>query len=419
MRATHVVVVLMFASLAAACSDDPTGVDVPVFVADAAQGRLAFVDSCSGCHASGDGLDLSFFGFSDTTIVRRAVAHVDTATALNIVAHIRTLGEPVVHRDDRIFQPGGGMVSSDVAFAERLFGHDAWPAGLTTGQLAAIDPRDVRMAVPMPVWSDEERNIDWMPDEALPDAILDFAGSAARGAIAGYRAAPTVENLGRAVVALRNADRNMANPGAPCVFDDPARVDYEACFQARRWTSSLVAQHMIRHGMTEPISSTLHDTWWDVGNAARKSRNADQPIDNALLNWASWMVLGWSFDPGRHASTYTGGALSRGGLVRHATFVALRSQVSRARGAASPYEDARQAIRFAPAAWAHQVALFGLRHLLERQAGGDRPTRAEPVASAIQSMERAVIEAKRKLTGQQLAEIEALAGKVLEALTSD
>src|SRR5438128_3225954 len=47
-------------------------------------GQIAFEQSCSPCHASRDGFDLAMFGFTDTTIIRRAVKHVDTATARRI-----------------------------------------------------------------------------------------------------------------------------------------------------------------------------------------------------------------------------------------------------------------------------------------------------------------------------------------------
>ena len=116
------------------------------------------------------------------------------------------------------------------------------------------------------------------------------------------------------------------------MFDDPTQVDHRECFELRRWTATLVAQHMLRHGMTDPIHSVLHDTWWDVGNAARKARQSDVRLENDEMNWASWMYLGWIFDPGRHPSVYTGSGLSRIGLPRHATFVALKSLVSRREG---------------------------------------------------------------------------------------
>lgn len=410
--------VVAIALVAAACGDDPLGAgaepDIPV--GDAALGRLAFSAKCAGCHASADGLDLAFFAFSDTTIIRRAVAHVDTATARDIVAHVRSLATTHVDRNLRLFQPGGRMTAGDAAFAVALFGSDAWPAGMTTSQLRAIDPRDVALAIPMPLWSVEEGNTDWMPDTPLPDGILDYRGSLVRAAIAGYRAAPTRENLARAVTALRTADRRADNPAAPCLLTDSLRVEYERCFQVRRWTSSLVAQHMIRYGVDDAMDASIHDVWWDVGNVARKSRQGGHSIDNAVLNWASWMVLGWTFDPGGHPTVYTGGGAARLGLPRHATFIALRSQVSRVAGRDLPYEDVRQAIRFAPAAWAYDVAHFGFRHLEERQQAGDLPRSAQDRADAHMAITRALADLKRKVPAHQYAAVATMADRLVPLL---
>lgn len=386
---------------------------------DATLGRAVFAAECAICHASGDAFDLAFFAFADTTIIRRAVAHVDTAAARDIVAHVRALGVQPVARDLRLFQPGGRVAASDVAFATELFGADAWPRSLTSAALAAIDPREVAVSVVMPEWSNELENLDWMPDRPVPAPLLDSAGGLARTALAAYRAMPTAPNLTRAVTALRRADRARGDPDAPCLFDDPARVNYETCFQVRRWTSSLVALHFMRYGTPSVVEAPLHDVWWDVGNAARKSgeeRRDGGAIDNRVQNWAAWMYLGWSFDPSRHPSVYTGGGLRNLGLDRHATFVALRSQVARRAGTHDPYLDAHQAIRFAPAAWTHDVAIFGFTHLLERLDAGDSPDRGEATTRAADGVRMAVTDAFRKLPLDSRPAIRALADRILAAL---
>ncbi|HEX9108963.1 MAG TPA: hypothetical protein VF832_17070, partial [Longimicrobiales bacterium] len=175
---------LVLACIAAACHSTDS-VSPGRHAGDAVRGSAAFAASCSGCHASGDGHDLAFFNFTDTTIIRRAVKHVDTLTAYDIVAHIRALGVRPASETVRLFQPGDEVLAGDVAFATRLFGADAWPAALTSAGLAAIDPKTVEVAVPFPHWSDEHANTDWMPDSALPASILDDQGQAARAAIAG------------------------------------------------------------------------------------------------------------------------------------------------------------------------------------------------------------------------------------------
>jgi hypothetical protein len=409
---------LALASLALiACADSATSLDPAIAAANPVLGEVAFQQSCSGCHASGDGFDLKTFGFSDTTIIRRAVHHVDTATARNIVAYIHSLSAPPNKADLRLFQPGGTPLAGDVEFAVALFGRDAWPADMTTARLVSIDPREVQVAVKLPTWADEQSNLDWMPDTPLPAGILDYSGGMARAAIAGYDAAPTADNLVRAVNAIRNADRAALNPAAPCMLEDTTRVKYRECFEVRRWTSTLVALYMLRNGMHTVLTGRMQDVWWDAGNAARKSR-ADRtvPIANVDQNWATWMFLGWSFDPSLHSSSYTGGGFRQVGLMRHATFVALKSEVSRPRNSMSVDEDLLNAAKFAPASWAHASVSFGLRHLDERLKGGERPTASDQIATAVSQVNAALAEANRKVSPVERAQLEALAKPVLSAL---
>ncbi|HEX9755327.1 MAG TPA: hypothetical protein VGA42_06450 [Gemmatimonadales bacterium] len=403
-------------ALVAGCSDSPSAPpDLPRF--DPVLGRAAFDQACARCHASQDGFDLAFFSFTDTTIIRRAVAHVDTATARHIVAYVRTLQTPHEAETTRLFQPGGSPLASDLEFALALFGRDAWPAELTSADLAAIDPLMVRIAVPLPVWSDEQSNLDWMPDQPPPQAIMDYAGGLAAAAVAGYRAVPTQDNLRRAVAALRLADRALANPAAPCLLDDSVRVDYRQCFELRRWTSTLVAQHMLPYGIAASLGADVHDIWWDVGNAARKSRaDRTQPVGHAIENWATWMFLGWSFDPSRHPSVYTGGGFRQLGLSRHATFIALRSQVARPRHSPNVYDDLVHAVRFSPASWTTSATTFALRHLLERLQQGDRPQRPEQIEEAKVEVAMALVEASRKVPAADRPALEAMAQEVLAAL---
>lgn len=333
-------------------------------------GRTAFVESCAPCHASRDGFDLAYFGFPDTAVARRATPHVDPKTAVDIAAFIVSIPVSGVPRGTRPFQPGGVVMSSDVAFAELAFESDAWPAGWSTEDLRAVDPLRVRVAVPLPRWSEEATNLDWMPDKPLTEGLLGYAAGRVESALTRYYASRTWESLGRAVAALRVADRDPASADSPCRRE---AIESERCFETRRWTASLVAQHMVRESREEPVHPLLHDAWWDVGNAARLSLRAGTPVDRAVENWASWMLLGWIFDPGRHASIYTGSALMRLELPRHATYVALRSEVARPPGSIAPYLDARNAARFAPAHWAFHATRFALVHLVERLDSGDAP----------------------------------------------
>jgi hypothetical protein len=418
MSATRLVPALLGLAILAGCSDS-NAVDSATIKPDPAAGQFAFEQSCSTCHSSHDGFDVKTFGFSDTTIVRRAVKHVDSATARSIAAYIRGLNAPQIDQSVRLFQPRGAALTSDVDFANALFGQDAWPANLTTAQLAAIDPRNVQVAIQLPRWADENSNMDWMPDNPLPAGILNYSGSAAAAAIAGYDAAPTKENLVRAVAAIRNADHAVANNDAPCLLEDTIRVRYRECFETRRWTSTLVANFMLRNGVDASLGAGLQDVWWDVGNAARKSRNdKTAAVDNAVQNWAAWMFLGWSFDPSQHSTTYTGGSFMQLALPRHATFVALRSQVARPKNSMSVYEDAVNAVKFAPTGWATAVASFGLKHLNERLTAGDGPTAADQVALAKTQVSSLLTESSKKVSAADRAKLDILAQPVLAALAS-
>ena len=399
-----------------ACSDSKNPVDSSVHLGDPVLGRMAFEQSCSGCHASKDGFDLKTFGFMDTTIIRRAVKHVDTATARNIVAYVRTIAAPRIEETVQLFQPTSVTLASDMAFATALFGKDEWPSNLTTSGLLAIDPRRVAVAIKMPIWSDERSNLDWMPDFEIPSTILDYNNGLARNAIAIYRGNSTRENLTKAVTALRNSDRATANASAPCLLEDPARVRYRECFEVRRWTATLVALHMLRSGSDAHLGGTMHDIWWDVGNAARRSRaDATIPITNPVQNWAAWMYLAWTFDPSLHSTSYTGGAFRELGLSRHATFIALRSEVARPKNSASVYEDYVNAVRFAPSGWTLPVATFALRHISDRLASGDRPSLAS-IATVITQIYSGLNEANKKLPVGDRSKVESLALQVIAAL---
>ena len=410
----------LFLALAACRSEpgvplEPEG-DLPP-PADAVAGRAAFVASCAACHSSRDGFDLAFFGFPDSTIVRRAVFHVDSATARDIAAHVRTVAAPRAGRGTRPFQPGGVVLSGDVEFATRLFGADVWPVDLTAMELRAIDPLEVLVAVPVPRWSVEFDNVDWMPARPLPDAILEARGGAPERALERYYANPSLENLLAAVSGLRMADRDVL-ADAPCARPDGVGpvLDGPACFELRRWTASLAAQHALRFAPAGRLHPLAHDAWWDVGNAARLATEPGNEIEHRVENWASWMLLGWVFEPGRHASVYTGNALVRMALPRHATFVALRSEVARPRGSGAVYADVANAARFAPAPWAFAATRLAYGHLLERLGGGETPAPGEALQEARLQVQAAYASAAPKVTAAQRAELAALRDGILARL---
>lgn len=427
-RAPLAVFVSFLISALAGCSGEPTGLgdppgDPPPPLGDALAGSRAFVESCGTCHSARDGFDVAFFAFPDTTIVRRAVAHVDTSTALDIVAHIRTFDLRGADRSTRVFQPLDVVLGSDLEFAIEAFGADAWPKDLTTDGLLAIDPRGVPVAVQFPIWSVEEANVDWMPELPMDEDLLAFNGQAARVLLDRYYTTRSLDDLAQTVTALRIADRSRDNPDAPCIenpdADDPlALFRPEDCFEARRWSSTLVAQHMLRTGLSMPISPVLHDVWWDVGNAARRAAQRRDDFPNAVENWASWMYLGWSFAPQQHASVYLGIALTRLELPRHATFVALRSQVARGARSVAPFRDARNAALFSPPTWTREALEFGFTHLIERLEAGWRPRAGEQLDEAIVRVEEAYDVAARKLFNIQMDGLRAQRDQILALLAA-
>lgn len=333
--------------------------------ADPVLGLATFKVECAPCHASGDGFDLAFFSFPDSTIIRRALGHVPLSDALNIVAYIRSLGAETMTRRTRLFQPGDRVLADDRVFAERLFGVDAWPADLTPEELLAIDPKTVPVALPLPIWSVEENNVDWMPDLPPDDGILAFNGTGT--AIEAYHQMPTDQRLVTAVNRLRHSVTSPQNSAAPCTFNDDRPVDYEACFQVQRWIASLGAQHMLRTGRESGFHRTVHDAFWDVGQTVRRSivQGRETPA-NGLENWVAWMWTGWIFEPQNHATVYLASGLNARGMMRHATFMTLRSLVARPAESFTPFMDVRNTARFAPDHWAGDATRFALRNLEAR-----------------------------------------------------
>ena len=384
--------------------------------ANAELGRVTFQEECASCHAAGDGFDLAAFSFPDSTIIRRALGHVNELAANDIVAHVRTLQVenlkrfgPVegVDRFSRIFQPGDRQLQSDVDFARTLFGEDVWPSELTSAELALIDPTDIAVALRFPRWSSEESNLDWMPDTPLSEGITSYRPSNSGSKYSSYRVGATLDTyykyrtdhaLRNAVESIRIAERSSANLEAPCLVQFSTLFRPEECFQTRRWTASLIAQHMVRTGQSDPLESFLHNLWWDVGNAARKSISHGNQIDNATENWAMWMHMGWAFAPEMNSSFYLGEGLKRLGLRRHATFVALRSMVARSDGSHHAYRDLRNVVLFAPDHWVTEALKFGYKHLIDQLEQGKLPRRRYDLEVAYEKL----ISTQRNLAARKL-----------------
>ena len=379
------------------------------------RGGLAFNAACASCHSSGDGFDLAFFSFADSTIIRRALKHVDLTTANFIVDWIHSIPAPQHARDERPFQPAQTLLPSDIEFARALFGSDAWPATLTTAQLRALDPLQVPVAIALPRWSVEEANTDWMPDVPLPASILADQDSAPARAIGAYRQVPTLDNLLRAMTALFSAMQRNDSPG-PCHFESRGRVDVTECFNAERWAGSLVAQHMFRAGITTALPDTsFHNMWWETGDAARRAESRGVTLPNANQLRISWMYLGWMFGAANHPTFYMIPGLQTVGLTRHAVWVAMRSMVARPAGGWLEYDDLLNSVRYGYDGWLYASQRFGYRHLLERIQAGDLPPSAR-IADARARVSSAAAEAGARLPAAQRDSLNLLAKAVLDAL---
>ena len=415
-----VILVALVALVPVACSDTagPSGPDGTA-AASIAAGREAFAESCVGCHTSGDAIDLAFFGFADSTIVRRALKHVPERTGRDIAAYVRSLGPASSTRDGRPFQPGGRVLASDMEFAVELFGQDAWPSDLTPAELAAIDPRDVPVAFPLPLWSSEADDTDWLPEEPISDAVLDHdAGSPIVGAprpyLEAYYESHRIEDLVLAVRAATEAVFDKSFAGAPCERMSTGD-DRRACFEALRWIASLAAQHTMRPGSSSDVPPEFSRAWWEVGNLL-EGLGAGTPVSDLELNAAVWRYTGWLFDPAntRHSVGYGTGDLSRLGFPRHSTFHSLRAMVVREETSVVPYDDLREAVTHAPDGWVYDVAKFGYEYLLSRLEAHQYP--GDRLYPRIDVDEALSIVRTRVSDPQQVAEIAALATEVRDRL---
>ncbi|MEO8452074.1 MAG: hypothetical protein ABI647_19950, partial [Gemmatimonadota bacterium] len=385
-------------------------------------GDQAFAQECATCHPSRDGFDLRYFSYTDTNIVRRAVAHVDTATAWRIASYIRTLQTPKVAENTRLFQPGNGLLlPSDTAFAVRLFGSDQWPVTMTRAKLLAINPLTVPIALDLPQWSNEaDKTLEWIPKTALPAAILSFNGNKVKNALATLEATPSAQTLSLAMQAVFNASNDASNPAAPCPYLwRKTPPDYNACFSLHTYASSLGAAYMIRRGLTGFVDQRVHNIWWETGFTAHLSRQAVGPLQVPEARAAAerWFYLGWMFDPVHVQAIYTTGLLRERQRNRLATFVAARSLVARLPGVfdedVNPYVDFAEVALSTPDNWAVNTGTFALNELRRRLQAGDRPPKGTVANEAKAHLNAGMAALARKIGKLPLAPLQTLANQVI------
>jgi hypothetical protein len=147
--------------------DDPSGFS-PVRTSPGAleRGRSYFSEGsrdggpfCARCHAD-SGADLQYYGFSNRSIIERAMFHEFTREeAEDLASYIRTLPVAIVGRPyNPPFQPGGGnalavgagyesVLSDDAAFAVAVFGGPRVPADVAWDFAKDIDTFKLAAAV--------------------------------------------------------------------------------------------------------------------------------------------------------------------------------------------------------------------------------------------------------------------------------
>ncbi|HUF08371.1 MAG TPA: cytochrome c [Rhodothermales bacterium] len=361
----------------AACNDGPVGLEEigdliddileerEIRPPDPVAGKAAFEASCAACHASGDAFDLAYFSFSDFDIVRRGVAHVDTSTAEDIVAFVRSHEVNGVARETPPFQPGERLLVGDRSFWRGLFGTDAWPGTLTVEDLRAIDPREVSAPIRLPTWSSELNELDWMPEMPLPADLLTLESGALASAIETYRGGWAEYNL---IAALTTFRRLTTGPGALCEGEAAVHTYPTECFEARRWISSLAAIHYLRVGSTGPLPFEVAQAFWDTGEAAVSIWARLDRTHNPRLTAALWLYLGFIAAPEGFSERagYLGQHLQTLGYPRLATFTALRRMVGNGPAhleADQRFWDAFLAISRAPNDLAMHVARFAYTYL--------------------------------------------------------
>lgn len=377
-------------------------------------GAAIFAVSCAGCHASRDAMDLAFFAYPDSTVIRRALPHVSRSEAEAVAAYVQTLSPTSGgYRARRIFQPSDEVLSNDAALALRLFGVDLWPefASFGTAALRAVRATDLPVALPMPLWSDEAGTLEWMPEHGILMALP----STSQNKIANYYAARTTDAL---IQVVSDLTWQLENGVGPCVGGNKSVRPVE-CFQGRLWVVNLLGQHLVRNGLFIPADARLLKAWWSLGYSVRQAKLAGQPLPNQDVLWATWMYLGWALEvdqmPFGHNIVYMGEPFIRMGLPRHMVWVALRDVADRPVGDVLAYEFSNYAVEFAPAGdWTYRAMKWACLHLLERLDGGDTPTNKTSAQHWIEY--RALNAAQPKVTFAQYAELQALVAQIVDRL---
>lgn len=344
---------------------------------DPARGAATWVRECAQCHTLNKAWDLSHFQYPDTTITRRALAHVSASDAADIIAHVKALvTADTMTPKRRPFQPGNVVLSSDQEFGVRLFGSDQWPVSLTRAQLLAHDPTRIPIALPLPPWSDEMSGYEWLPGSIATGQLPAGVRAAAQGWFDRYNASPSIATAVLVSRRIRTVAHDLNIKDAPCLFGkDNSRYDAQKCVDVGKWTAAFLYQEGVRSGNLHGAAQASTGEWWETGHLVHKAQQFKRPLPERDLQIAGWMHLGWMWDRAlRKKASYEAGPLAALGLHRHATWLILRSMVERDSRGLDVCTDVMNVAQWGATVWMLNALSFAYRELQYRDARGLLPT---------------------------------------------
>jgi mono/diheme cytochrome c family protein len=277
--------------------------------------------ACAGCHSAG-AIDLTFIGFSDATILRRAVPNVGPEDAQTVVDLIHALRQrykvdrPLHPRKFRFMQPAhdvlpemvdpGATLAADPGAhddaRDRAFGHylqdnvklllagdkitSLEMAKAAQDQLLKLDLRKLQVGVPIERWTEDGFNgpasntaAEWIPMLARHPAAAHTTDAYALADA--YLADPSDANLWRFY------------DGIPAMtVGDPG--DLAARWSLRKYLAVQIASHMLLHRtlnlpdlyvgapsadpQAQRLTAIAHNPFWSIGDSIRLNPlNCNQP----------------------------------------------------------------------------------------------------------------------------------------------
>jgi hypothetical protein len=270
------------------------------------RGRAHFQDesrdggpTCARCHAD-SGADLVYFGFSDKSIIERAVFHQFTrAEAEEMASYLRSLPVSAVGRPFRgPFQPGpdnfeaagadlSSILADDAAFGEAAYGAGAIPADVDWDWPETVDTFTLPTPIAVPTW------MRWLP-RTLDDSWFIADGGMLADAERALAAEPTLEHA----LAFQSAAKVRAKALLVEHGDHGGRVELLRFAAVKLWDwSRRIGFGDAHHGF--PDGSPAYP--YEVGFAFFEAAQAEA-LAGSWQQTASWWWAQLAVDPGRALS---------------------------------------------------------------------------------------------------------------------